>query len=74
MKIYIYGKTYDTKTAKLIGMYKYYYPEDSHFWLEGVSAPIDGEFYNWKGERTMYPGEWGIAEEDVNCLCWLTFS
>ena len=47
---------------------------DSHVWLEGVSAPIDGEFYNWKGESTMYPGEWGIAEEDVNCRCYLTYS
>lgn len=47
---------------------------DSHFWLEGVSAPIDGEFYNYKGESTMYPGEWGIAEEDCNCRCYLTFS
>ena len=47
---------------------------DTHYWLEGVSAPIDGEFYNYKGESTMYPGEWGIAEEDVNCRCWVTYS
>ena len=47
---------------------------DSHFWLEGVSAPIDGEFYNYKGESTMYPGEWGIAEEDVRCRCFVTYS
>lgn len=46
---------------------------DSHWWLEGVSAPIDGEFYNWKGEKTLYPGQWGIAEEDINCRCWLTY-
>ena len=47
---------------------------DSHYWLEGVSAPIDGEFYNYKGQSTMYPGEWGVAEEDVNCRCWVTYS
>lgn len=47
---------------------------DSHYWLDGVSAPLDGEFYNYKGESTMYPGEWGIAEEDVNCRCWVTYS
>lgn len=46
---------------------------DSHYWLEGVSAPIDGEFYNFRGESTMYPGQWGIAEEDINCRCWLTY-
>ena len=47
---------------------------DTHYWLEGVSAPIDGEFYNYKGESTMFPGEWGIAEEDCNCRCWVTYS
>ena len=47
---------------------------DSHVWLDGVTAPIDGAFYNYKGESTFYPGQWGIAEEDVNCLCWLTYA
>ena len=47
---------------------------DTHFWLDGVSAPLDGEFYNYKGDSTLYPGQWGIAEEDVNCRCWLTYS
>ena len=46
---------------------------DTHFWLDGVSAPIDGEFYNYKGESTQFPGQWGIAEEDVNCRCWVTY-
>lgn len=46
---------------------------DTHIYLNGVSAPIDGEFYSFKGGSTMFPGQWGIAEEDVNCLCWLTF-
>ena len=45
MKIYIYGKTYDTKTAKLIGMYKYYYPEDSHFWLEALYVTKKGDYF-----------------------------
>lgn len=47
---------------------------DSHIYLDGVSAPIDGEFYSINGGSTQYPCEWGIPEEDVNCLCWLTYS
>lgn len=47
---------------------------DSHIYLNGVSAPLDGEFYSINGGATKYPGEWGIPEEDVNCLCWLTYS
>ena len=46
---------------------------DTHIYLNGVSAPIDGEFYSFKGGSTKYPGEWGIAEEDCGCLCWLTY-
>lgn len=46
---------------------------DTHIYLDGVTAPIDGEFYSFNGGSTKYPGEWGIAEEDVNCLCWLTY-
>ena len=46
---------------------------DTHIYLDGVTAPIDGEFYSFKGGSTKFPGQWGIAEEDVNCLCWLSF-
>ena len=46
---------------------------DTHVYLDGVAAPIDGEFYSFKGGSTQYPGQWGIAEEDVNCLCWLSY-
>ena len=46
---------------------------DEHIWLDGVSAPIDGYFYSSIGERTQYPGQWGVPEQDINCLCWLTY-
>jgi hypothetical protein len=46
---------------------------DSHIFLDGVTAPIDGEFYSINGGSTLFPGQWGIAEEDVNCLCYLTY-
>lgn len=47
---------------------------DTHKYLDGVTTPIDGVFYSYKGGSTQFPGQWGIAEEDVNCLCWLSFS
>lgn len=46
---------------------------DDHVWLDGVSAPIDGFFYAGNGDRTQYPGQWGVSEQDCNCLCWLTY-
>lgn len=45
---------------------------DTHIYLDGTTVPIDAEFYNYKGESTMFPCEWGIAEEDCNCLCTIT--
>ena len=47
---------------------------DTHEYLQGVSAPMDGSFYSYKGGSTLYPGQWGIAEEDCNCRCWLSYS
>lgn len=47
---------------------------DTHDFLDGVTIGIDDEFYSYKGGSTLYPSQWGIPEEDINCRCWLTFS
>ena len=47
---------------------------DTHDYLEGVTVPLEAEFYTYKGNKTYYPGQFGVAEEDVNCRCWLTYS
>ena len=47
---------------------------DSHQYLEGVTIPMDAEFYSFRGGKTLYPGQWGIPGEDCNCRCYLTFS
>ena len=46
---------------------------ESHRYLNGVTIPIDDEFYSAFGGSTMFPGQWGIPEEDINCRCWLTY-
>lgn len=47
---------------------------EEHIWLNGVTVPIDAEFYNDKGQSTLYPGQWGVPEQDVNCLCEISYS
>ena len=47
---------------------------DTHVVLDGVTAPIDGYFYTYTGERAQAPGQFGSASEDVNCRCYLKFS
>lgn len=47
---------------------------DSHEYLDGVTVGINDEFYTYKGNHTYYPGQFGVAEEDCNCRCWVTYS
>lgn len=47
---------------------------DTHQYLDGTTVPLDAEFYTFNGDKAMYPGQFGVAEEDINCLCWLTYS
>lgn len=45
---------------------------DTHVVLDEVTAPIDGYFYTYTGERAQAPGQFGSAAEDVGCRCWIT--
>lgn len=47
---------------------------DSHVYLDGVTVGIDDEFYTSNGNHAYYPSQFGVAEEDVNCRCWVTYS
>jgi len=46
---------------------------DTHIYLNGVTIPIDAEFYTFNGNKAMYPGQFGVAEEDINCLCTVQY-
>ena len=47
---------------------------DTHSPLEGVSAPIDGEFVTWDGDKAQAPGLFSLPQNNVNCRCELIFS
>lgn len=47
---------------------------DSHDYLEGVTIPIDAEFYTYNGHHAYYPSEFAEPEENCNCRCWVTYS
>jgi hypothetical protein len=47
---------------------------DTHFPLEGVTVPIDADFYAWDGDHAPAPGLFGLPENNVNCRCELIFS
>ena len=47
---------------------------DPHIWLNGTKVPIDGYFYTDDGNKALYPGQFGVASLDVNCLCEVEYS
>lgn len=47
---------------------------DSHVYLNGTTVGIGDYFYSYRGGKTLYPGQFGEAFEDVNCLCELEYS
>lgn len=47
---------------------------DTHVPLDGVTIPIDADFYTWDGDRAQQPCEFEKAENNVNCRCFLKYS
>ena len=44
----------------------------THEPLEGISVPLDGEFYAWDGDHAHAPGLFSDPSNNCNCRCWLT--
>lgn len=47
---------------------------ETHQYIEGVTVPLDAEFYTFDGDHAMYPTGFTKAENCVGCRCWLTYS
>lgn len=47
---------------------------DTHIYLNGTTVGINDYFYSYRGGKTLYPGQFGEADEDINCLCELEYS
>ena len=46
---------------------------DTHRYLEGVTVALEEEFYTYDGDHGRFPGDFGNAENNVNCRCYLTY-
>lgn len=47
---------------------------DTHDYLEGMTIPIDAEFYTYDGDHAPYPSQFESASNNVNCRCYITLS
>ena len=46
---------------------------DNHRYLEGVTIPIDADFYTPDGDVGQAPGMFGTAKNNANCRCILKY-
>lgn len=60
------------KTKKWVTMGDYKV-RDSHNYISGVKIGIDERFYTYDGDSALTPGGFGLAENNVNCRCWLKY-
>ncbi len=44
-----------------------------HRKMDGVTIPVNEAFVLPSGARTMAPGQSGVAGEDINCRCYLSY-
>ena len=47
---------------------------DTHSYLSGVKIPIDEKFYTYDGDSALLPSGFELAENNVNCRCWVSYS
>lgn len=47
---------------------------DTHFFLDGVKIPVDEEFHTIDGDSAPAPHGFYLAENNVNCRCFLSVS
>lgn len=46
---------------------------ETHDWLEGATIPLDARFYSFDGDSALKPGDFMLAENNVNCRCILRY-
>lgn len=69
MKTWKTMKDERVRPAKAKGRNRQY----NHREMEGVTVPVEEEFTLPSGAKTVAPGQSGVAGEDINCRCYLSY-
>lgn len=64
-----FNKAKNIKNIEKIWKCSFKNSRDAHKKMHGQIADEEGYFYTSKGEKTKYPGGFGIASLDCNCNC-----
>ena len=47
---------------------------DSHDYLEGMTVYRDEKFFTYDGDSARFPGDFNLAENNINCRCYVKYS
>lgn len=47
---------------------------ETHDYLHGAVVDLDDRFYTYDGDSAMFPGDFSLPENNVNCRCWITLT
>lgn len=47
---------------------------DTHTFLQDMRIPVEERFVTYDGDSAMYPGDFNLAQNNVNCRCVLKYS
>lgn len=47
---------------------------DTHDYLEGATVPLEARFFTFDGDSARFPGDFMLAENNVNCRCLLRYT
>lgn len=46
---------------------------ESHEFIESVTVPLNERFYTFDGDSALFPGEFSLPENNVNCRCYIQY-
>jgi len=47
---------------------------DTHDYLHGMEVGLDDRFYSFDGDSALYPGNFELPQNNINCRCWTVLS
>ena len=47
---------------------------DTHDFLEGAKIPLNARFFSFDGDSALYPGDFVLPENNINCRCILRYT
>lgn len=46
---------------------------DTHSFLNGLSVPLDTEFWSFDGDHALKPGGFTLPQNNINCRCYVVY-